>query len=81
MKLKEMSQIMFSEGEKILNQPVNESFRRELLIDLVYDTISFHSGLKKNSVKMFRDELNQIRSHLLDTGIIQDIQSSSSCKY
>ena len=70
--IEEMSQIMFSEGEKILNRSLNKTFKPRVIIDLVYDTISFHSGMKKDSVKMFRDELDQIRSHLLDTGIIED---------
>jgi len=68
----EMSQIMFSEGEKILKRSVNKSIRPRVLIDLVYDAISIHSGMKRDSVKMFRDELDQIKSHLLDSGIIQE---------
>jgi hypothetical protein len=70
--IEEMSQIMFSEGEKIFSRTLNKSVKPRVLIDQVYDTISSYSGMKKDSVKMFRDELDLIRNHLIDTGIIED---------
>lgn len=70
--IEEMIQIMFSEGEEILNRPLNKSLKPGVLIDLVYDNVAFHSGMTKDFVKIYRDELNQIKSHLLETGIIED---------
>jgi hypothetical protein len=68
----EMLQIMIAEGEKILKNPVKNSIIPEALINRVYEKINFKSSKKEDPVKMFRNEIDQIRMHLTDSGILED---------
>lgn len=70
--IEEMRQIMILEAEKILNRPVQNIVKPTVLINEVYDNITSHSGIYNDSVQVFQYELDHIKSHLLDTGIIED---------
>ena len=68
----EMFQVMAAEAEQILNNPVKNSLKPAVLIKSVYDKIGFRSNIKEDPVKMFRNELDQIRTHLRYNGILND---------
>jgi hypothetical protein len=68
----EMFQIMAAEAERILNKPVQNYLKPSVLIKSVYDKIGLRSGIKEDPVNMFRNELDQVRSHLVNESILNE---------
>jgi hypothetical protein len=66
----EMLQVMATEAESILKTPVKHLAGVDKLINEVYDKIGVKSNLKEEPVILFRGEMDQIRAHLIKTGIL-----------
>jgi uncharacterized protein (DUF885 family) len=67
----EMWQVMVTNAKQILKNSLKISHKPAVLIKQVYDKISFQSGFQ-DPVKIFRNELDHIRRHLMDTGMLED---------
>lgn len=68
--IEEMYQVMLSESEKILEHPVKENIKPAELVNMVYNSILNYSATDKDPVKLFRSEVEEIKSYLLHEGII-----------
>jgi hypothetical protein len=72
--ISEMFQVMIEEAEKILKKTVKHLTGPEELINEVYEKISLKPDMHKDPVDLYRNEINQIRAHLIGYGLMESDQ-------